>query len=572
MDEECSANSLERHKFGWEDYLVFAAVLAVSMGIGVFYGCFKGKQKTASEFLMGNRQMNFWTLGASLTVGFTSAIALLGNTAEMYNFGTQYSLTLISFLIMVPVTSFLYLPTFRGLGITSIYEYFDRRFCNKTRLLMSSLFVVQSLLYLSVVVYAPALALRQVTGFNVIAAAALIFTVCVIYSSLGGIKAVVWSDTFQFTIIVAALLMVVIRGAMLDGGPAEIWQDAYESGRIEFLNVNPDPRIRHSFWTVIVGSTFYWLAMNCATQSSVQRLMTAPSNKHATWALCLSSLGMIVIYSITFYVGLVMYNHFQHCDPLLSKQVEATDQLLPLYVMEVAGSLPGLPGLFVAGVFSAALSTVASGLNALAASTLRDILAGGFNYKPTDAKGALISKGLSALYGLLGFALIFLVMQLGGVLQVAISLNGMLAGAALGTFTLGMYIPWCNRTGAIVGTIVGLATSLWLCIGAQVAALSGRLVQERKIVGTDCNCTVILPEIPNPDEVFDGYRISYLYYSPIAFLVTIVIGVIVSGITGFQKPESLDPELLSSLIRGRVKRHIKEIQLETCTEIDDQKY
>ncbi|CAB3362061.1 Hypothetical predicted protein [Cloeon dipterum] len=543
--EECDGSLLERNRFGWEDYLVFSAVLVISMGIGVFFGCFK-KQNTAADFLLGGRQMNFWSLGASLTLGFTSAISVLGNTAEMYNYGTQYAMVLIAFAIMVPVTTFLYLPTFRSLGITSIYEYFNKRYSNRTRLLMSILFVIQTLLYLSVVVYAPALALRAVTGLDVITASALIFAVSVVYSSLGGIKAVVWTDTFQFIVIIVALIAVLILGGLVDGDPAVIWQDAQNSSRIEFFNMDPDPRIRHSFWTVIVGGTFYWIAMNSATQSSVQRLMTAPSNKHAAWAMWLSALGMTVIFSITFYLGLVAFTHYKDCDPLLNKEIEATDQLLPFYVMEVASSLPGLSGLFVAGVFSASLSTVASSLNALAASTLKDILVGGFNYKPSESR-------------------VFLVMQLGGVLQVAISLNGMLAGAALGTFTLGMYVPWSNEWGAILGTIFGFATSLWLCIGAQVVSLSGKLVVERKSVGINCgdDCFVNQPDIPDPNLVFDGYRVSYLYYTPIAYIVTMIVGVIVSGLTGWEKIENVDPALLSTLIRNRVKRHVKVIELET---------
>jgi solute carrier family 5 (sodium-coupled monocarboxylate transporter), member 8/12 len=99
-----------------------------------------------------------------------------------------------------------------------------------------------------------------------------------------------------------ALIMVMVRGAIVVGGPSKVWQDAYNSERVEFFkfvalnfylrtriitmflsSIDPDPRIRHSFWTVVVGGSFYWIAMNAATQSSVQRLMTAPSNKHATW-------------------------------------------------------------------------------------------------------------------------------------------------------------------------------------------------------------------------------------------------------------------------------------------------
>lgn len=135
-----------------------------------------------------------------------------------------------------------------------------------------------------------------------------------------------------------------------------------------------------------------------------------------------------------------------------------------------------------------------------------------------------------------------------------------------------------------MGTIVGAGTSLWLSIGAQVAAAAGQLVQERKLVGTDCgNCTITLPEIPDPydknstsnenlrvknalfssDEVFDAYRISYLYYTPISCILTIIVGIIVSGVTGWQKPSDLDPMLLSPLIRDKFfkKKNVRKIIL-----------
>ncbi|KAF4526294.1 hypothetical protein B566_EDAN013655 [Ephemera danica] len=475
MKEVCTGGDWDTRFFNWADYLVFGAVLLVSLGIGVFHGFFAGnKQNTTAELLMGNKQMNYWSLGVSLTVGFASAISILGNASEMYNYGTQYAMTLIAFIIMVPFTVNLFLPVMRELNITSIYEYLDRRYSNIARLLVAFLYFFMMLMYISVVVYAPALALRQVTGIGTFYA--------------GGIKAVVWSDVFLACVIMAALIMVLVRGTMADGGPSIIWENARNSTRIEFFIMNPDPRIRHSFWTTIVGASFYWIGMNAATQTCLQRLLAVSTQREALKAVCLSGLGMYFIYVPTFYLGLLMYTHFIDLD--------ASDQMLPLYVMDVAGSLPGLPGLFVAGVFSAALSTVGSALNAVAASMLRDLLQGGLGYKPPEARAALVTRLLSAVFGLLSFCLTFLVAQLGGVLQIAISFNGMVIGVVLGIFMLGMWVPWSNTKGMLTGAIIALTIVLWFGFGAQIATLSGELVQPRKPVGTNCDCEVVMPEYP----------------------------------------------------------------------------
>lgn len=157
-----------------------------------------------------------------------------------------------------------------------------------------------------------------------------------------------------------------------------------------------------------------------------------------------------------------MVTHYKDCDPLRAGDITAPDQLLPLYILNELGHLKGVPGLFVAGIFAASLGylmikkdcgrninvilfrTVASALNCLSAVTSRDFIQGAFNINVPDEKGALLAKILSVFYGLVSFALVFLVEQLGSVMQVAITFNGIIGGVTLGLFSLGMFFPWAN--------------------------------------------------------------------------------------------------------------------------------
>jgi len=109
--------------FGWEEYVVFALLLLVSTGIGIFYGFFsQGKQKTTAEFLMANRSMSVFPMSMSVIASVISAITLLGTPAEIYNYGTQYSIVMINFFFVMVAAAYLYLPVFFKLQVTSTFE------------------------------------------------------------------------------------------------------------------------------------------------------------------------------------------------------------------------------------------------------------------------------------------------------------------------------------------------------------------------------------------------------------------------------------------------------------------
>nr|XP_034190607.1 sodium-coupled monocarboxylate transporter 1 [Osmia lignaria] len=585
-EEKCLANHPTfLHYFSWPDYTVLAAMLLISCLIGTFYGFFAKKQETSQDFLLGGSSMGTFPMAMSLAASFITAIELLGNPAEMYEQGTQFWMTCVAFILVVPITSYLYLPVYMKLRLTSSYEYLNLRFDRHCRLLASSLYMLQMILYTSVAVYAPALALSHVTGLNTYIAVTLVYVVCIFYASQGGMKAVIMTDTFQAAVLLGSLFLIVGYGLSWEGGISSVWKANEESGRMEFFNLNPNPTIRHSFWSVAIGGTVYWTSMFCSNQASVQKYLSVESIGQARTALWVSAVGMIIIYTVNFLTGMVLYSTYKDCDPLLAGYISGQDQLLPLYVMNFMGGLNGVPGLFVAGIFAASLGTVASALNSLAAITCEDIFQGLFKIELPARKGAIYARWISIFFGVLSFALVFVVERLGSVLQVALSFNGMVGGITLGLFSLGMFVPWANAKGAISGAITSLIIVLWIGLGAQIAVLNGQIHLDSKPVSTvACPCmsntTTIVPIHPHDtgdDGIFFIYKISYLWYSAIGSILTILVGALVSFATGFQNPADIDQDLLSppiaSLFNMQTKPRANNVQGITnfALELDDEK-
>ncbi|XP_050094716.1 sodium-coupled monocarboxylate transporter 1 [Anopheles aquasalis] len=459
------------------DYVAVCAMLVISIGIGVFYGWF-GKKKgsdtegggadsSGGDFLLGSG-MSLFPVTLSLTTSFITAIELLGNPSEMFFNGTQFSLIVISMVLVVPVAVKVFYPIYYKLDVTSCYEYLGMRFDKRIRVFGAILYILQMLFYTSVAVLAPAIALSEATGLDRYIAVVLIYFVCIFYSSQGGMKAVVIADTFQAVVLLVSLVLILILGTHYSAGLSDVFSRASDQGRIEFFNFDPNPTTRHSVWSVIIGGFFYWTSMFCTNQASVQKCMSLKSLKTAKHALYLALLGLIVVFLMNFYTGLMTFAHYSECDPLAAGQITAKDQLLPFYVMDVFGHIKFMTGIFVAGIFAASLGTVAAALNSLAAVTSEDLLVSGMEWKIPQGKGALYAKWMSLGFGLVSFGLVFVVERLGGILQATLTLNGLIGGVTLGLFSLGIFFRRANSKGALYGGVTALLLVIVVGVLAQL--------------------------------------------------------------------------------------------------------
>ncbi|XP_063827776.1 sodium-coupled monocarboxylate transporter 1-like [Ostrinia nubilalis] len=252
------------------------------------------------------------------------------------------------------------------------FQYLELRFDKRLRIFGSAIFSVYLMAWLPIVVYVPALAFNQVTGINIHIVTPIVCCVCIFYTCLGGLKAVVWTDVIQTIVMVLAMILVIIKGTINVGGLQTVLERNWDTGRLEFPTLSPDLTVRHTILSVSIGSTFYWIGNIAVNQSMMQRFLSLPDlkiSKRVVWGFLG---GIICIIFICAYSGLLAVAWYFNCDPLNSRLALAKDQLLPLLVMDVFAEWKGLSGLFVAGVFSAALSSLSTGLNSMAAVVLED--------------------------------------------------------------------------------------------------------------------------------------------------------------------------------------------------------
>jgi sodium-dependent multivitamin transporter 6 len=255
------------------------------------------------------------------------------------------------------------------------------------------------------------------------------------------------------------------------------------------FSVSPDPRVRHTVWSLLIGGTMNSLATYGFNQTQVQRYMCIRTTSGAKKALFINAAGAALVILLSSFIGIILYAYYASCDPYTAGYVSDVDQIFPYFVMEVLSDKPGLPGIFLACIFSGSLSTISSGLNSLAAVIIEDVYKGLMKRKITDERQGFASKIFSVVLGMVVILLTYVVSFLGSVLNAALSLFGVLSGPIMGVFFLGFFFPQANRRGGLVGFLTSLAFQLWIFLGAQIT--KNQMQSERLPLSTaSCDPTV----------------------------------------------------------------------------------
>ncbi|KAK2835376.1 hypothetical protein Q5P01_015860 [Channa striata] len=543
--------------FTLADYAVFATMLFISMAIGLFQALKKTQSSaSADDFFTGGRSLPAVPVGLSLCASFMSAVQVLGVPSEVSRYGFKFLYMCLGQSINSLLTAYLFLPVFFRLGITSTNQYLKMRFGRAMQLLGSIQFIVATLLYTGIVIYAPALILNQATGLNMWLSLFSTGIICTLYTTLGGIKAVIWTDVFQIIIMLSGFLAIFIHGTVLVGGPSVVLQIANNGSRINFHDFNVDPRQRYTFWTLSVGGSLVWLSMYGVNQAQVQRYISCRTETDAKWALFVNQIGLCLIVSSAGTCGIVMFAYYINCDPLKSGRISAPDLYMPYFVLDIFKNHPGFPGLFLACAYSGTLSTASTSMNAMAAVTMEDLLQPRLA-RMSQRKQVLLSKGLSFLYGVGCITVAALSSLLDwGVLQGSFTVMGVVSGPLLGVFILGMFVPATNRVGVFAGILAGFCVSLWLAVGSTFYPPSEKIMGVLPSYTSDCQHNITLNSSTNLDlqssqlhpdyegGLYNFYSMSYLYFGAMATTSVVLVGVIVSYATGPTKRNNIKEGLL----------------------------
>ncbi|EDW75843.2 uncharacterized protein Dwil_GK14981 [Drosophila willistoni] len=576
--------SMDSYRFGTIDYIVFLGMILLSTGTGIYFGCIKKTKKKLeevepalptptighnaergterrkhdfgsekmSEYLLGSRNLKVFPVAMSLIASYISGVTILGTTSEIYNYGTQYWFIAIAIILQGIAVSYVYIPVFSTLQVGSSYEYLEMRFHSVIRSIASFMFILDEILFLPFIVYVPAIALNQVSGINLHVVAVVIVIVCVFYTFVGGIKAVVHTDAWQVLVMFLSVLAVAILSTIYAKGLDNLFDDASKGGRLIFTNTNPSPYIRHTVWSVLIGGFFYWTSFNAVNQTMVQRYMSLPSLKSARTSMAIFTIGVAAFVSVCCYVGLLIFEMYKDCDPLSAGLITHDDQLLPLFVVQSVGHIYGMSGLFIAGIFGAALSSLSVVLNSTSLVILEDIVRGCFKLQLSERASTIVVKSSIIVLGMVALSLVFVLEQLSGILSICTSMTAIAAGTTFGLFTLGMLVPWANTIGTAAGGIASALLAGWISFGTQFTIAAGQLNSQKLPVSVDgcLGVNVTMPENVwvDEEEVFPLYRLSYHWINPIGVSTAIIVGALVSLVTKPTNMKTLDPDLISPVI------------------------
>lgn len=564
------------HVFHIADYCIFALTIIISLGIGLYYALSGGKQRTTSEYFVGNRKMAILPVAISLMVSFESSIMMLGTPAEVYVYGLQWLMGNLGFFIANILSIIIVVPLVHPLKITSAYEYLELRFdSHAVRILGTVLGILSYTAYMGIVLFGPAIALEAVTGFPQWGSIVSVAAASVIYTSIGGLKAVIWTDVFQCAVMFAGFFAVLIKGTMQIGGIGKTWEIAYEKGRVNLFNFDPDPTVRHTFWSLFIGSIIrgFGLVFN---QSSIQRISSTPTVDSARKVLMFVAPGFFLSLTLAGIEGIIAYAYYDTlgCDPLKSKQITNPNQIVPFMVMDIFKGLHGMPGLFMASLFSASLSTLSSGLSSLSALFWTDLVKP--HVKPmSEFKATVLSKLSVVVFGGLAVFVAFMIALIGGTLiQITGSLLSAFGGPLSGLFMFGAFCPWGNSKGAFWGTILSAVTTFIIAIGQMTTKgsvkntklppapmdscpavevinfLTNMTMSNDTSISTMGNITttmsslaysistaeIVVPAVPEPTGFRRLFMVSYQWFGGIGVLQVMIFGTIISLLTGYKKP------------------------------------
>ncbi|EAT37341.1 AAEL010650-PA [Aedes aegypti] len=558
-------------QFTTEDYTVFVVMLTVSAAIGIYFGFFEGKKnKTTEDYLLGGRKMKVFPIAVSLIASQLSGVSIMSVPAEMYSYGAQYWIIAPTMIVIVMIINYIFVPVFYNNQITNCYQYLEDRFSPAVKKFVTFTYVLNIYLILPIFIFIPSLAFAQVTGTNIHLINGIVCCVCIFYTMLGGIKAVVWTDVVQGVIMFASCFLVVAVGVIKIGGFGEVFTRAAAGDRLNVFDMTFDATTRQTFWTASIGNVFLWTGYLGLNQSCVQRMVAVPSIRHARSALWIFCAGFIIITSLNCFTGIVIFAKYFDCDPIKVNLVQKADKLLPFYVQDVVGNLKGMPGVFISCVFSAGLSTMSANLNSLAGIIYEDYIRPFKLFKHTDASANLTMKVLILFSGLYCIVMGLVVEQFGHILQMVVTIASVTQGAVMGIFCLGMLWPWANKHGALWGSAASVIGMSWIIAGAQFAIKNGELSYPPKPTsvegcaeyGFNVTQSVLVQSMNDvSDNGFSIYKMSFVWYSTVGTFLVFLVGIPVSYLTGSQDLSKMHAKLISPVVHRWLPKEVTKSEL-----------
>lgn len=436
------------------DFIVIILYFAALVCIGIY---FSKRQKSADDYFKGGERIPWWAAGLSLFGTALSAITFMAIPAKAFCTDWSYMLFNIGIILVAPIIIFVFIPFYRGLNITTAYQYLEVRFNSLIRMICSLAFIIFQIGRMGVVLFLPSIAINLVTGFNIFLCIGLMGIFSIIYTRMGGIEAVVWTDALQVIILLGGAIFAIFHIISSTGiGWSETFSIAAADGKFSLGNSAFDIT-NSSMWTVLIATFFTNLTTYGTDQSMVQRYLTTASKKAAQKSVLTNAILTIPATIIFFTIGTVLYVYYKTEPAQLSVTMENSDAIFPWYIYS---NLPvGITGLLISGIFAAAMSTLSGSMNSAATAYVIDIIPKIFKNSNNNLK---VAKRSTLIAGLLSLAFAFMMAtwNVNSLWDEFNKILGLLLGSMGGLFLLGMLTKSANAKGALCGMIISVIVQL----------------------------------------------------------------------------------------------------------------
>jgi SSS family transporter len=442
---------MESVHFGSLNYAVLATYLAAMLGVGAF---FSRRQENSEMFFLGGRKLPWLAVAMSMYASLTSAITYLVIPGTAYTDNIAFIIVCAVSPIVAPFILLLFYPLYHRLRVTTSYEYIHKRFGPAAHRSAAGLFVLARLGWLGTVIYAPAMAMSIVTGIPLWGCICMMGLLATIYTALGGLAAVVWTDAIQFILLIGGAIWVAVSLVHgVDGGVDQIMEVARESGRLHIADWKPN---LFALTGPAVAITYFLSLMQeyGTDQVSVQRLMSTGSMKKTIKSVAFNACTDFLVIGLLLFIGLGLLAFFRKIG--IPEGIE-NEKVLPYYIIHY---LPqGISGLMISAVFAAAMSSMDSGINSIATVVIKDFSVMQYATRITDVALARI---LTVILGVMATAVAFYAATLGSILKAFLGIMGMFSAPVLALFLLGTLTRRGNFQGWLCGAATSIGVSVWL--------------------------------------------------------------------------------------------------------------
>ncbi|PKG83073.1 sodium:solute symporter [Colwellia sp. 75C3] len=444
--------------FGWVNMTVLMVYLLGVVLLGLF---FMFKNKNTDDYFRGGQSIPWWAAACSIYATLLSSLTYVALPAMVYQTNWLVLIGIWMIVVAAPIAVYVAMPFFRQINATSAYEYLSKRFNMTVRLFASGLFTLFHISRMGIVMALTALALSAVTPLSASDSVLIMGVLCLIYCTMGGIEAVIWTDTLQTIVLLIGAVICFITIIMgLDGGLTDFIRIGLSDDKFTMVNADfsSSSIMTLSIWVIVLGGIGQNLASYTADQSIVQRYMVTKDSKAAAKSIW-ANVAMAVPGTLLFFcIGTGLYAFYQMHPEKLDPTIQI-DQIFPMFI---ATELPiGLAGLIVAGIFAAAQSTVSTSMNSTATTLITDFIKP-FNLIKTEKGYLNAARWLTFVMGALGTlaGLVFINPEIYSLMAAYFKVIGMFMGVLGGLFVLGALTKRANSTGAIIGIISSYITTI----------------------------------------------------------------------------------------------------------------